>query len=132
MRSACLMALAAASIAPGGAELGVILPPHPQITEVLFNVPSESTGDANKDGVRHAAGDEFIELANPFDSPVNLKGYVLFNRRSSFGAPPRRVVVESERGSRSGSRRERRRGGAVRVPGCRASGARDLPRLQRL
>jgi hypothetical protein len=85
MRLTGLMLVVAASIARGEQELGVILPPHPQITEVLFNVPTESIGDANRDGVRHAAGDEFIEVANPHDSPVNMRGYVLFNRRSSFG-----------------------------------------------
>lgn len=57
---------------------------HPQITEVLFNVPPDAPGDANKDGERHAAGDEFIEIANPHDAPINLKGFVLFNRRASF------------------------------------------------
>src|SRR5690606_27204449 len=39
--------------------------PHPQITEVLFNVPSGAKGDANGDGERDATGDEFIEIANP-------------------------------------------------------------------
>lgn len=54
--------------------------PHPQITEVLFNVPPGDAGDANQDGVRDATGDEFIELANPFKEPVSLAGYVLTNR----------------------------------------------------
>ncbi|MBL8746935.1 MAG: lamin tail domain-containing protein [Phycisphaerae bacterium] len=57
---------------------------HPQITEVLFNVPSDAAGDANMDGERHAAGDEFVEIANPHPAPINLRGYVLFNRRASF------------------------------------------------
>ncbi len=72
---------ATASSAPGAAPIPA---PHPQITEVLFNVPNDESGDANKDGERHAAGDEFIEIANAHESPVNLKGYVLFNRRASF------------------------------------------------
>lgn len=59
-------------------------PPPIQITEILFNVPNDSSGDANGDGERHAAGDEFVEIANAGDSPVNLKGWVVFNRRSSF------------------------------------------------
>lgn len=58
---------------------------HPQITEVLFNVPTGDAGDASRDGERHAAGDEFIEIGNPSKDPINLKGYVLFSRRSSFG-----------------------------------------------
>lgn len=77
--------IAAALVATAHASGGSTIPaPHPQITEVLFNVPNNETGDANKDGERHAAGDEFIEIANAHDAPVNLKGYVLYNRRASF------------------------------------------------
>ncbi len=48
--------------------------PHPVITEVLYAVPTK-VGDANRDGTRDSAGDEFIELINPHDRPINLKGY---------------------------------------------------------
>ena len=55
--------------------------PHPIITEVLYAVPLDrgdpSLGDANLDGERHATGDEFIELFNPHDEPIELGGYVL-------------------------------------------------------
>lgn len=50
--------------------------PHPLITEVLFAVPGKD-GDADGDGVRSATGDEFVELVNPHDKPINLKGYTL-------------------------------------------------------
>jgi Lamin Tail Domain len=50
--------------------------PHPLITEVLYAVPRDA-GDANHDGVRDAAGDEFVELINPHERPINLKGYAL-------------------------------------------------------
>ena len=40
--------------------------PHPLITEIFFSVPG-SGGDANGDGQRSPAGDEFIELMNPHD-----------------------------------------------------------------
>lgn len=53
--------------------------PHPLITEVLFAVPA-SGGDANKDGTRHATGDEFIEITNPHDEPISLAGYRLVDR----------------------------------------------------
>ena len=49
--------------------------PHPLISEVLFAVPSGSDGDFNKDGVRSAIGDEFIELVNPHKVAIQLKGY---------------------------------------------------------
>ncbi len=56
---------------------------HPHIAEVLFNVPTGAKGDANRDGVRDAAGDEFIEIANASGEPINLKGYTLTNRLAS-------------------------------------------------
>lgn len=54
--------------------------PHPVITEVLFAVPSGVDGDANADGKRDATGDEFIELMNPHDKPIQLAGYTLTDR----------------------------------------------------
>jgi hypothetical protein len=58
--------------------------PPPQITELFFNVPAGEgpAADANKDGTRDAAGDEFIEIANPHNQPINLKGYIITNRRA--------------------------------------------------
>jgi hypothetical protein len=60
--------------------------PHPLITEVLYNVPTGPEGDANGDGTRSATGDEFIELINPHDKPINLKGYVLTDGKN-FNSP---------------------------------------------
>lgn len=56
---------------------GKVAFPHPLISEVLYAVPSGKNGDANKDGVRSATGDEFIELVNPHDKPIELEGYRL-------------------------------------------------------
>lgn len=56
--------------------------PQPIISEVLFAVPNDESGDANKDGVRDAVGDEFIELYNPHDKPIDLGGVVLTSRRA--------------------------------------------------
>src|SRR5262245_25585994 len=62
--------------------------PHPLISEVLYAVPSGPRGDANADGVRDAIGDEFIELVNPHDKPIQLKGYKLLDADAwSPGAP---------------------------------------------
>lgn len=58
------------------------LRPHPVITEVLFNVPNDDSGDADKDGSRDATGDEFVELFNPHAKSVNLRGYTLTSRLS--------------------------------------------------
>lgn len=54
--------------------------PHPMITEVLYAVPTGDGGDASGDGKRSATGDEFIELVNPHDKPINLKGYTLTDK----------------------------------------------------
>lgn len=51
--------------------------PHPVITEVLYAVPTGDAGDANGDGKRHVSGDEFVELHNPHDQPIQLRGYKL-------------------------------------------------------
>lgn len=74
--------------------------PHPVITEVLFNVPSGARGDANADGTRDAVGDEFVELINPHDKPIDLKGYVLTD---SAGWPgPVSANPEAKDGAASG------------------------------
>ncbi len=54
-------------------------PLHPLITEVLYAVPTYE-GDANLDGFRSAVGDEFIEIINPHDTPIQLRGYTLTDR----------------------------------------------------
>lgn len=83
----------------------VALPaPHPMITEVLYAVPPGPAGDANKDGRREVNGDEFIELVNPHDKPIQLFGYTLTDSQDpdkgqlkftfpAFELPPGGVVV---------------------------------------
>lgn len=63
--------------------------PHPVIMEVLFHVPTGSEGDANKDGRRDSTGDEFVELMNPTNKPIQMKGYRLSSRLSTFDAESR-------------------------------------------
>jgi Lamin Tail Domain len=53
---------------------------HPIITEILYAVPKE--GDADQDGKRSATGDEFIELVNAGDRPIQMKGYTLSDGKS--------------------------------------------------
>lgn len=68
---------------------------HPVITEILFAVPAGSRGDANQDGKRDAVGDEFIEIVNPSDKPINLKGYVLADAAK---VPPQEHTRHQENG----------------------------------
>jgi len=62
---------------------------HPIISEVLFSVPLDAddplVGDANLDGSRDAIGDEFVELFNPHDVAIQLRGYTIVD-----GHPPTR------------------------------------------
>ncbi len=51
--------------------------PHPLISEVFFAVPTTGEFDANRDGKREVSGDEFIELVNPHERPIELRGYTL-------------------------------------------------------
>ena len=70
---------------------------HPVITEILFSVPTDDgtgRGDANNDGTREVAGDEFVEIANPHDVPIQLLGYVL--RDSAPPGPTRFEFVFPE------------------------------------
>jgi Lamin Tail Domain len=88
---------------------------HPIITEILFAVPTDDgsgRGDANHDGHREVAGDEFIEIANPHDQPIQLQGYTLRDSappgptRFEFVFPPlllepgQSAVVFNGRGAR--------------------------------
>ena len=46
-------------------------------TEVLADPPPGTAGDANGDGRRDPSEDEFVEIANPGESPVCLSGWTL-------------------------------------------------------
>jgi hypothetical protein len=83
--------------------------PHPLITEILYAVPSGDRGDANADGVRDAVGDEFIELVNPHDKPIQLKGYVIVDSAgwapgaAKQGTPGGKTDSKSADGSADGA-----------------------------
>lgn len=79
--------------------------PHPLISEILAAVPSGPQGDASGDGTRQAIGDEFIELFNPHDKPIQLKGYTLVDAGGyQPGAPkPARPGAGAGAGTGTGS-----------------------------
>ncbi len=79
-------------LAPPTAATPPLSYPHPVITEVLYAVPT-SAGDANRDGKRDSAGDEFVELINPHDRAINLRGYTL--RDSATGKSQFRFTFPS-------------------------------------
>jgi hypothetical protein len=83
-----IVLLAVAQPVPVQPDKPLVPFPHPLITEVLYAVPSGKDGDADQDGKRSATGDEFIELINPHDKPINLKGYVLSDASSQSSEEP--------------------------------------------
>lgn len=82
------LALAAGPVATASAQ-SPVPSPHPLICEVLAAVPSGPRGDASGDGSRDAIGDEFIELVNPHDRSIQLKGYTLVDADAWQPAAPR-------------------------------------------
>ncbi len=77
---------------PGGPPCENALPPTAEnliLNEILVNVPTGPAGDANGDGVRDAFDDEFIELVNVADAPIDMRRVEIRNGgrlRFSFGA----------------------------------------------
>lgn len=88
--------------APGSAPHAattLVKKPHPLITEILYAVPQGDEGDASKDGRRSATGDEFIELINPHDTPIKLKGYAIVDGRPIKG-PDANPAIDTKRPTR--------------------------------
>ncbi|MDT7542925.1 MAG: large repetitive protein [Acidobacteriota bacterium] len=71
----------------GQATINVIAPLV--INEILADVPPDNPsttaieGDANRDGIRNANDDEFIELLNNSDAPLDLSGIVIADSTSN-------------------------------------------------
>ncbi len=70
------------------------------INEVLADPPSGDAGDANMDGTRDPFEDEFVELANVGDSPVDIGGWMLgddegigFVFPDGYTVEPRGIIV---------------------------------------
>lgn len=54
--------------------------PNPVIMEAMFAVPADEAFDPNKDGVRDATADEFVEIMNPHAKPIDLAGFVIADK----------------------------------------------------
>jgi len=83
-------------------EAPLVAFPHPLITEVYYAVATGPGGDANGDGSRDANGDEFIELINPHDRPINLKGYTLSDKGPHAITPGETHDREQDKGKTTG------------------------------
>jgi Lamin Tail Domain len=53
-----------------------------RLNEVLADPPNDAAGDANRDGIRDSADDEFIEIANCGSDPVDIAGWKLADATS--------------------------------------------------
>ncbi len=51
-----------------------------RLNEILADPPSDASGDANRDGVRNAGEDSFVEFVNASSAPLNISGYRLSDR----------------------------------------------------
>lgn len=73
------------------------------INEVLADVPPDNPltpdveGDANRDGVRNSADDEFVELLNISSAPVNISGIVIADTTSNRYTFPSNTILPSGR-----------------------------------
>ena len=99
-------AVSTALFSPGQTITGGNIVPRarPPITivfnEVLADPPGGSAGDANLDGTRSSTQDEFIELANVGDHPVDIGGWMLgddegiaFTFPDGYTVEPRDIIV---------------------------------------
>jgi uncharacterized protein (TIGR03437 family) len=64
------------------------------INEVLADPPEGAAGDANRDGTRSAAQDEFVELVNASAIDLKLGGYQLTTRNGSGADIVRHVFAD--------------------------------------
>jgi uncharacterized protein (TIGR03437 family) len=63
------------------------------INEVLADPPGGAVGDANRDGVRSASQDEFVEIVNASDEDIDLGGYRLTTRDANGTDTTRHTFV---------------------------------------
>ncbi|MEP0549061.1 MAG: lamin tail domain-containing protein [Rhodothermales bacterium] len=69
------------------------------INEFLADPAGDLSGDANGDGVRDGSADEFVEILNPTDEPIDISGWTLSDAvgvRHTFAAG---TVVEAQCGA---------------------------------
>lgn len=99
-------AVSTARFSPGQTITGgdTVPKPLPPITivfnEILADPPSGDAGDANMDGTRSSTQDEFVELANVGDAPVDIGGWMLgddegiaFVFPEGYTVGPRDIIV---------------------------------------
>lgn len=74
-------ALALAATPSPAQSLRDVAYPHPIISEVLFDVPKDA--DPNQDGVSNPVGDEYVEITNPHERPIDIGGYMIADKKGA-------------------------------------------------
>lgn len=64
------------------------------LNEILYDPPSDLSGDANGDGVREAQEDEFLELINLSSLPLDMSGFKIFDAEALTNNDPRHVFPD--------------------------------------
>lgn len=72
-----VVSFSGAALAQDSAPTTTVPFPHPVISEVLAQVPNTNDVDPSRDNVREPVGDEFVELVNPHERPIDLTGYAI-------------------------------------------------------
>jgi uncharacterized protein YjdB len=67
------------------------------INEFLADPPDGIAGDANRDGVRDGANDEFIELLNNSNAPVDISGVIIADATSNRFTFPANTTLAAGR-----------------------------------
>ena len=91
----CLLATAGMIIAispSGAAQSPVII-----INEYLADPPDGPSGDANGDGSRDSAEDEFVEIVNTGTEPLDVGGFTISDAAQvRFTIPPGKIIPSGE------------------------------------
>ena len=67
------------------------------INEFLASPPTGPSGDANGDGIRDSADDEFVEIVNTGATPLNVGGFSINDATAvRFIFPPNTVIPAGE------------------------------------
>ncbi|HZM90726.1 MAG TPA: lamin tail domain-containing protein [Blastocatellia bacterium] len=85
---------------PGGAisnAVSFIVLGQIGINEYMADPPDGPTGDANGDGIRDSAQDEFVEIVNRTGSPIDVSGFALRDADAQrFSFPPGTILPAGE------------------------------------
>ena len=66
------------------------------ITEILADIPSGASGDANGDGDTDSADDEFVEIVNKSGGPLDMSGWSLRDRSEERHLFPAGTILPSD------------------------------------